>query len=506
MKDDEGAHVRLGTVHEKILDFKQEAYERKVKCLVLAPRGIGKTTLLVGEACWIHAKHPTHRVAIISDNEEHGIDRVTTVRHYLEKDKHFRWLFPEVKIDYSVRGRRTMAKLRLTANPYAKDPTLLGAGIIGGGTGTRMDEQLFDDLCTERNTILQPAEMERVKKAYFGTWRACLKPKTGWSSYIGTLYHENDLTHALKESKKVARLVIGLDPETFGHYNVEEWWPGWAEPKHYTLPLWDEDDNGGPWSQEAYEDVKDEMAVLGEATKFFAAYCNLIIDPETASFRREWFKRSFVMKAYDKYPYRTQYADPATTANKKSCFYAGVVLGWDSELKAGVVLEAWRTREPLTSKANRYLDVYEKVHPHVAAIEGQHEGSFADRVDEMALERGLGLKVKRPTHGQTDKEARIAALSPLIENGKILVDLERFPFFWKEASVFPAGRLDALDALEGAWSLMRRWVKGKTGVPTKFPVAQQGQGGKTEPHRYHFARRRGIVAPAGRSTADIFFG
>lgn len=503
-KDDTGKPLLPSEIHRAEYAFLERAFDSGIPCVILAPMGSGKTTTECGLGGWLQAKMPAKRFAIISDIVDHAEDRLAVLQQYTANDPDYRDLFPEVQLDRSKRGRRTLGKYRLSANPYAKDPTFSAHGVLASGTGNRSDVQLYDDLCTEQNSIARPADRERVKKTFFGGWRNRLHPG-GWWTYIGTPYHQDDLTHALLASKSIAHLKIALDPETLDHYTVEEFWPG-EEVKEYTLPLWEP-----VWTKERYEQVRDEMAALGDLSKFYSAYCGLIIDPTKAAFVRKWFERNFVIHVPKHYQLRVLYADPATAQDKAACYYAGVGLGYDTSVEKATVLTSWRVKTGLSERVGIYLDAYEEIHPHYAAIEGKHEGAFGERIEEVALERGIGLRLRRINH-DSDKEARIASLVPLLQHEKILVDLERWPYFWKEASYWPMGKMDALDALEGAWAIVKTWLKQRAYIPTKFPVSRQyGRRGMFQARRFEDAspeqgaRRRGFK-PSHRELADHFFG
>lgn len=489
-KDSDGRPVVLGEIHRTIIRFLDRAQARKIPPIILAPRGIGKTEILLSRSAWRIAKNPSMRYQIISDILENAQDRLGSVRQYIERDKTFRWLFPEVVVDRSKRGRRTLSKLRLTANKHAKDPSLEACAIFGGHTGSRADEQAYDDLCNEKNSVAQPADRTRLKKLFFKTWTPILVPG-GWWFYIGTLYHEDDLTHACLANKRIAHLKIGLS-EDFSCYDVEEWWPGDEEPRVWTIPLWTE----GGWDADRYRVRFEEMLASGDASAFFGQYRNILVDPESAAIRPEWFslipelRARLAQEKLSAYTFRVVYADPAFSKKKEACYYSGVVMGWHKELERGVVLHAWREKEGLSARVDRFLDAVESFEVHEASVEGQHEGGFAERVEERAIERGIGIRIKRPTHGLLEKDARIRGMAPLLQHGKVLADGDRWPFFKSEALVFPNGKKDGLDALEGAWSRLKIWVKARAYIPRKFPVAQQFVDGMlpAEPHRYHFSQ------------------
>jgi predicted phage terminase large subunit-like protein len=388
---------------------------------------------------------------------------------------------------------------------YAKDESVSGAGVTSSGTGSRRDCIFFDDCVTEANAIINPADQLRVKAGFSGTWLTRVEPDTGWWFYIGTKYTATDLTHDLMGNPAYARLMIAVSAD-FDGYDCEEWWPGDEEPRKFTLPLWE-----GKWDEAAYRARYHQLVGNGESTKWYAGYRNMVVDPELATFRRHWFKRTVLDPEWARFKVITMYADPASSQEKTADYYAGVVLGWDPSRKSAVVLHKWKVREPLTARVDRYLEVWDHFRPVADGVEGKHELSFREAIQREAMERGLSCKVTKVNHGpDSEKIARIAALSPLIEVGRISFDGATHPEFWDEAELFPRARNDdLLDALEGAWHLMRRIIFRNRRVPRTFDVDKQFQNlaRKGREPRYRVPPRKGdTYATREREARDLLWG
>lgn len=465
-KDHKGNRIRLAAHHKKELEFLQRARETNTPCLVLAPMGSGKSELGMAFLLWLMDKEPRDRYGIVCDKDEHAGQRVTAIRRYIQHDDDQQRLFPEVKVGG---GRENVQQFRLTANTFAKDESMSGAGVTSSGTGSRRDVIFFDDICTERNTILNPAERPRVSAGFTGTWLSRIEPGTGWWFYIGTVYASDDVTHAVMAMPHAAVLKIGVN-EDFDGYDVEERWPN-EEPKHYTLPLWE-----GKWDEAAYRDKYLTFVNAGESTKWFSGYRNMVIDPEKAAFKAPWFKRTVLEPETRLWPV-VLYVDPASSQDKKADFYAGVVLGWDPKRKAAIVLHKWKVREGLKERLARYLEAYEQYQPQDDGVEGRHELSFRQALKAEAKDQMSRAKCRAIDHGpDSDKEGRIGTLAPLIERGQILFDGAVHPEFWDEAETFPRAKNDdLLDALEGAWSMLRRLVWRKKGARNFDPDKQAAQ-------------------------------
>lgn len=500
-RDNKGRRVVCAPHHVTILTALERGRKAKIPVLVLAPMGSGKTEIGLAFAQRLMAIDPIRRLGIVGDMDDHAGQRVRVLRRYIQENEDHRRLFPEVQV--SDNRTSTLKVFSTTANKYAKDESVEGSGVKSSGTGSRKDDIFFDDCVTEANAILNPADRTRVISGFRGTWLTRLEPDTGWWYYIGTVYAADDLTHVLLENPEIAVVKIGVS-EDFDCYEVEERWPG-EETKTYTLPLWE-----GKWDAEAYRKKYVELVSGGEGTKWYSGYRNMVIDPSTANFRKAWFQRTVLVPDWMKYRIRVLYADPASSQDKKADWYAGVVLGWDAQKKAAVVLHKWKVREGLTARVNRYLDIWEHYRPIDDGVEGKHELSFREAIKREAADRGIGAKVRGINHGpDSEKIARISALAPLLENGKILLDGASHPEFWDEAALFPRAKHDdLLDALEGAWQLVRKIIWRRNAFSGNFdPDAQaQAQAKAGTSPRYKVPPLEGGYRSANRNARNLLWG
>lgn len=494
-KDKKGRRVKNAEVHKVMGRFLDRARAAGIPALVLAPMGLGKSEQ--GQAYMLRmlAEDPTLLGGIICDKDDHAAQRVSLIRRYIEQDKDFKRLFPEVALAPTP---QTQYVFRLTSNTFAKDESVEGAGILTSGTGTRKSFLFFDDIVTARNAISNPADRPRVIAAYEQTWIGRLVPGS-WHYCIATLYHSADLWHRLMErtapdGKAVYAVIrIGVS-SNFDCYDIEESWPGEAK-KVYSAPLWE-----GVWDEDAYRKKYNELVFEGDTSAWFTGYRNIIIDPTAATFRREYFDRETEIRPRPQYPVVVMYADPASSMSEEADNYAGWVVGYDPLLKAGVVIDGWYDRnKSLSDRVNRFLTMYETWEPNIVAVEGRHEVSFAQRIQEVAAERGLSFRLRKIVQNR-QKEERIAGLQPLLERGLIRVNGSIYPYLVREALSFPKGRHDdALDALEGAWNLIRAWLRARGGVPTSFNLTGQYSGGEPSPVRAEGFRYQTSSLPEGHS-------
>jgi hypothetical protein len=467
-KTPDGKRVKNSAIHNAIGDFLDDAERLGIPALVMAPMGCGKTETGIGWALRKIAKDPTARGGIVTDKDDHSAQRVDLVRRYIKEDKDFRRLFPEIKVGG---GKDAALGFRLTHSKTTKDESIEGSGVLASGTGTRKDWIIFDDCVTAKNAIHEPGQRERVIVGYEQTWIGRLVPGS-WHYCVCTIYHAADLWHRLmdkvdEDDRPVyAYLKIGV-ADDFECYEVEERWPD--ETSHYELPLWEE-----VWDADAYKKKKANLVFEGDAAAWYTGYKNEVLDPEAATFKEHWFINRYHVQPRSHYPYVCLYADPASSDDPGADNFAGWVVGWDNFHKAGVVLDGFYIRrKSLSHRVETFIDYGERWEVNCWAVEGKHELSFAQRIEERMVERGITGRLVKVSHAR-QKEGRIAGIAPLLQHRKILVDGQKFPWLWREAMLFPKARFDdGLDALEGAWDRIRRWLKRKGMLGQPFDINDQ---------------------------------
>ena len=447
------------------------------------------------------------RCGIVTDTTPHAEQRLDLIRRYITSDGDFNRLFPEVRKGDGVDNR---TGFRLAMNTTAKDESIEAAGVLSSGTGTRKDFTFFDDCVTAKNAITEPAQRIRVIASYEQTWIGRLVPGS-WHFCIATLYHPMDLWHRLMDKvdergrRAYAVLKIGVS-EFFDCYDVEETWPDSHEK--YQLPLWE-----GVWDEDAYKSKYAQLVVDGDAGAWFTGYRNMVIDPEAQPFKPQMFNVRYPIRDRTSYPFITMYADPASSDAQEADHFAVWVAAWDRRLKAMVILDgAYVHRKTLQERIDVFLDLYEKWRPNDVSIEGKHELSFSQRIEEVARERGLDFHLKKVNH-TTKKEERIMGLQPLLARGKILANGERFPWLVTEAESYQPLKAkydDAMDALEGVWDRVRRWMRRQGYANTSiFDQPNIGEGYQTVDTggigvKYHFSRPRPEDRPGSLAHRTLF--
>ncbi|GAH76249.1 unnamed protein product, partial [marine sediment metagenome] len=112
-----------------------------------------------------------------------------------------------------------------------REPSLEAAGVLSTGVGGRTTLLIFDDPVDLRNAILNPAQRQSVKDAFYEVWMNLLDEPIGDAPpsrmiYIATPWHEDDLTHELKDNPSYKVLELAID-EKF----TPLWPEKWPEPR-----------------------------------------------------------------------------------------------------------------------------------------------------------------------------------------------------------------------------------------------------------------------------------
>ena len=229
MRDESDNPIEQGDIHKEWQNLLHTNEHSNV--ILIAPRDHGKTTQIVGYTLFKIGKNPNIRIKIVCNNDDEAKARVGAIKEYIEDSKEYREVFPHIE-----KSEKNWTKHSITVqrDSKSKDPTLESASIMGGGTGGRADLIIYDDIVDEKNAIQHPKDRETVKRKKRNVWDNILEPD-GEEVYIGTRWHEDDLTGELMES----------DAYEVGFYAID---------KDFT-PIWPE-----KWSR---DDLKQRREKIG---------------------------------------------------------------------------------------------------------------------------------------------------------------------------------------------------------------------------------------------------
>lgn len=192
--DDEGRPIVLKWFHKEWA----ELVLNHTHVMIEAPRGCSKTTsIAVAFTLWYLGKNPELRIKIICGNDGHAQQRLAEIRSHINNDKLYQLVFPHVKEDPDKKNDSSC--LNLITQRHSKDYTLEAKGVMSDGTGGRSDLIIFDDVCTQKNTIDEPSMKPKVLTKVSADWLNTLNPRTGRVWCIFTPWATDDANAILKK-------------------------------------------------------------------------------------------------------------------------------------------------------------------------------------------------------------------------------------------------------------------------------------------------------------------
>ena len=214
LKDQAGNNVKMASIHLAQVAHVNYAWEHGMGALINAPMAHAKTTYFaVGMPLYLLGLNPSSRIQVICATDPLARDRVTAIRGYIEEDDDYRRVFPAVrpsKLDKLQARKAAWSRNRImVARPgHATDASIIAAGIMGSGVGTRADYQIYDDPIDQKNSRSEIGRKDIADK-FKTTWMTRLEPTARWLM-ISTPYHQDDLNHELRKNPRVCTLIIAV--------------------------------------------------------------------------------------------------------------------------------------------------------------------------------------------------------------------------------------------------------------------------------------------------------
>lgn len=217
LRDEKGEPLRLARIHHSWLDFVGKAHAAGLHAGILAPFGHGKTTVLVVGLVldWI-GQNINGRFQIVSANDQIATKRVSSIKAYIERSPEYQRLYPWVR-----RGDdRNWQKHEITVerDSFSPDPTLQAYGVLSGGTGSRSDGTVFDDVDDLQS--LGAATREARAEAVDSVWITRLA-NAARAVMPATAWHEEDTAHRKIRSGGWAWIVQAVSATNHAIRSVE---------------------------------------------------------------------------------------------------------------------------------------------------------------------------------------------------------------------------------------------------------------------------------------------
>lgn len=174
--DPSGHPVKQGMIHRTWCGHVNWCWLHGLHPNLVAPWGAGKTTQCVVERPpWVFGSHPQLRVAVVCNIDTNAKLRVAAQERIIHTRRQTQLVFPDLKIaggkqhsefSFSIEGS-TGSKV---------DPSLRAWGLFGGGTGSRVDLLLPDDIVDMNNAIKNPTLRQKAIDQMDNVWFPRLEP------------------------------------------------------------------------------------------------------------------------------------------------------------------------------------------------------------------------------------------------------------------------------------------------------------------------------------------
>ena len=391
------------------------------KCMLLAPRGHGKTTIInLVYLCWLIANDPKLHILLVSHSKEMAEAFSRSVRAIFERE--------DIQEDFGIEiGNPWRANSWTLKGSKDNKPTLRVVGAMGRMTGWRGDIVIFDDLL-EINAVSSPATRKKIDN-----------------------WIKSEVYPALNPGPKQRIIVVGT------RKSIHDWYGELLEgnlfncrvDKAFRLdgyPLWPE-----VFTKEKLAEIKELQGAL-----YFAQ--EMMNEPSVAEglvFKTEW------LKFYENLPngrYKWYMGiDPSHgSKSDRATYFSICVVAHNTESNKIYVVDMYRgklTKHEQVMKAVSYADRYpidamyiENVFNYTHVFDGMR--ARYQNVFEIDY---IHTQIKGTT--AVKKEERIQNIcQPAIETGRIFFmkpDLNKYiaEFLEYEYIAFPHGDMDMFDSL-----------------------------------------------------------
>lgn len=398
--------------HLALVAAKLEAVERgDIKRLIISmPPRHGKSLLASTYfPAWYHGRHPDHYVIAATYAQDLSNDFGRKVRNAVAAPLH-RAIFPESRLSDDSTA---VERFEFTAGG-AHYSVGRGGAITGRGAHLLLlDDMLKDDEEARSATI------RRNLQSWFGSVAFTRLMPGGAVVLIANRWHADDLAgwllreHSAEGWEVVSIPAVAEGNDLLGRAEGEALWP-----ERYPLDV-----------------LQSIRRTLG-ATQFSALYQQRPIPAEGGTFKAEWWQRySTPPESFVRVVLSIDSAFKTGAANDFSAFTI-----WGETAKDGIyLLHAWRGRvqfPELKAKAMAFAGEWK---PSEVLVEDKASGQSL--IQELRRDSNLPVI---PVKVSSDKESRAAAVTGIIEAGKVFLPIAAgwLDDYLEELSAFPSAPHD----------------------------------------------------------------
>jgi len=402
---------KCGAHHKIFAEKFQQIAEGKIKRLIInVPPRHGKSELAsIHFPAWFIGKYPEKKIMHTTHTGELAVGFGRKVRNIVDSDE-FKMIFPQVTLNQDNKSAG-----RWSTN---KGGEYFAAGVGGAVTGRGADLLIIDDPHSEQDA-LSPNLLQHCWDWYSSGPRQRLQPG-GAIIVVMTRWSTIDLT---------ARWIKSQSDQFADQWDVVEF-PAMLEDDQ---PLWSDF-----WSKDELLKVKASLPI----SKWNAQWMQNPTAEEGAIIKREWWERwegkelppvEYIIQSYD-----TAYS------KKETADYSAITTWGVFTTPAGeqaiILIDARKGRWDFPELKRIGCDEFKYWDPDMVLIEAKASGM--PLTHEL---RNVGIPVVNytPTRGQ-DKVARVHAVSPVFESGKVYAPIDqRFAEeVIEECASFPYGEND----------------------------------------------------------------
>jgi len=360
----------------------QTLWSDEAFALIVAPRNHGKTTQLMARVVWELGKNPNLRIKIVCQSDKKAKERLYEIQQALESNPRVRWVFPELRP--ADKGEWSKHAFYVQRTGQARDPSVEAAGVLSSATGGRADLIIYDDIVDRRNALQFPRLRIQVTQSYRDDWTNLLEPD-GRSWYICTLWHKEDLTHELirEGSYAVKRYAINA--------NMDPIWPK-------------------VWPREKLKQRRNKIGRIA----FDRGFRNIPLSGDLVMVDPDWVHFEPIERMPDNLLTVVAF-DLAISKKTRADYFAWCVLGLSRKKRKIYVLDAGRRKLTFLKQARMVVEQWRKWNASWVVIETiGYQEALAQYLDDTVIMPVHGFKPK------TDKEARLEAVTPYMETGRVL--------------------------------------------------------------------------------------
>lgn len=376
--------------HEDLQDMLEAGRSGRLDCLhaaVAMPRGHGKTTQMIGRILWELGHDSNLRIRIVAETAEVARLRVKEIKAHIERNKFLHAVFPRLRENPNESWQAT--QLTVERDMLSRDPTLSAGGILGGGTGGRVNILIGDDVVGRMNSVSHPKYLSEVISAWQGAWiPQVLRGGRVW--FFCTTWHPQDLSHKLIRSKEYKSLVVAIGPDD------EAIWPELLD-------------------QQA---LKAKRSLIGEAeyARGYLLSAGVETDSPIDAACIRYVSLDEVPEGRLSYLLSVDLA----VGNDSGDYFTIVVFGLDFQQRKVYVLDFWRSHQKIheqLEQVSAFIQEWEAKWVVVEAV--AYQEAFADLLRHRFSGSPFAPKIEK-FRPMASKRSRIEAVSPRVSDGSVL--------------------------------------------------------------------------------------